>query len=158
MTPFDLESLRVNKENKIGSRNQPIGDRRYFLLVTFDSFSRIHYPLSLPADETNVNPLNIRQPQHNTQLIHHNNQILTEQLTPNNSGDTREIHSIIRQLQEEINRLKEPTSSSFKIKYEEMIKINKNIKNELEEAQNKIKENKNIKIQKHLKKMGESKI
>ena len=153
-----MEALRVNKEN---NRNrQPIGDRRYLLLVTLDSFSRIHYPLSLPVEETPssvVNPMNTNVLQNITQqnynpAVHHHN---TEKLIPSKSEDTHEIHCIVKQLQEEIHRLKAPSTTTFRDKYEEMLRVNERLKEELEEARSEIHSAKNTKIQKHMKKMSE---
>ena len=82
LTPFDLEALRC--KDKYPSGRQNLGDRRYLLLVQTDGFNRIHYPLSLPVEI---------QPEFMNKVPDF------PDLVPNKAGDTKEIHSIVKQLQ-----------------------------------------------------------
>ena len=82
LTPFDLEALRC--KDKYPSGRQNLGDRRYLLLVQTDGFNRIHYPLSLPVE---------MQPEFINTVPDF------PDLVPNKAGDTKEIHSIVKQLQ-----------------------------------------------------------
>ena len=85
LTPFDLEALRC--KDKYPSGRQNLGDRRYLLLVQTDGFNRIHYPLSLPVEI---------QPEFMNTVPDF------PDLVPNKAGDTKEIHTIVKQLQVQI--------------------------------------------------------
>merc|ERR1711976_785568 len=56
-------------------------------------------------------------------------------LVPNKAGDTKEIHTIVKQLQEEIRRLQTPAEPSFREKFEDMVRINEQLRIELEKTQ-----------------------
>ena len=87
LTPFDLEALRC--KDKYPSGRQNLGDRRYLLLVQTDGFNRIHYPLSLPVEI---------QPEFMNTVPDF------PDLVPNKAGDTKEIHTIVKQLQVRQNK------------------------------------------------------
>jgi len=138
LTPFDLEALRC--KDKYPSGRQNLGDRRYLLLVQTDGFNRIHYPLSLPVEI---------QPEFMNTVPDF------PDLVPNKAGDTKEIHTIVKQLQEEIRRLQTPAEPSFREKFEDMVRINEQLRIELEKTQAELENSKNIKLQKQMKVMLE---
>jgi len=135
LSPADLDALRTNTNTR---QNRPVGDRRYLLLVYQTTFEKTHYPLSLlpEAIPQQFAPSSIATATVNTRL-----------------GNGEELHSIVKQLQDEIRRLKQPDEPNYRSKYESLVLEHKELQNQLKCLSDEIKTSQNTKHQRQMRKL-----